>query len=92
MADLVRAVELICQHLAQISRKQDLALEKIRRLLGGQRDMESAVTRRPTTSAIEVARIPVNPVGPPLKNGVDFRVLNARLADSEARSQLEKAD
>ncbi|BHF72702.1 hypothetical protein SprV_0401577100 [Sparganum proliferum] len=62
MADLEQAVELMCQHLAQISRNQDLTLEGIRRLVGGQRDLESAATRRPTTSTTVATRLPVNPV------------------------------
>nr|VZI31380.1 unnamed protein product [Spirometra erinaceieuropaei] len=85
MADLEHTVEVMCQHLA---RNQDLILEGIRRLVGGQRDLESAVSRRPTTNTTVASRLPINPIGSPLRTVADFRALNARLADSEVRSQL----
>ncbi|KAL7053198.1 hypothetical protein AAHC03_019494 [Spirometra sp. Aus1] len=62
------------------------------RLVGGQRDLESAVTRRSAISATVATQLPVNPVGGPLKTAAGFHVLNARLADSEVRSQLVKTD
>nr|VZI22743.1 unnamed protein product [Spirometra erinaceieuropaei] len=44
LANLEKMVELMSKHVAQISKKQDLALQGIQRLLGGQWDLESAVT------------------------------------------------
>nr|VZI43613.1 unnamed protein product [Spirometra erinaceieuropaei] len=88
MADLEHTIEVMCQHLARMSRNQELILEGIRRLVGGQRDLESAVSRRPTTNTTVASRLPINPIGSPLRTVADFRALNAKLADSEVRSQL----
>nr|VZI31379.1 unnamed protein product [Spirometra erinaceieuropaei] len=89
MADLEHTVEVMCQHLARMSRNQDFNLGfNLRRLVGGQRDLESAVSRRPTTNTTVASRLPINPIGSPLRTMADFRALNARLADSEVRSQL----
>nr|VZI50616.1 unnamed protein product [Spirometra erinaceieuropaei] len=71
-----------------MSRKHDLILEGIRRLVSGQRDLESAVTRRPTTNTKVATRPPIYPVCRLLTTVADFRALNARLAGSEVRSQV----
>ncbi|BHF62660.1 hypothetical protein SprV_0200564500 [Sparganum proliferum] len=71
-----------------MSRKQDLMLEGIRRLVGGQWDLESAVSRRPTTNTTVATRLPINPISRPIRTVADFHAINARLADTEVRSQL----
>ncbi|KAL7059541.1 hypothetical protein AAHC03_013432 [Spirometra sp. Aus1] len=88
MADLEHTVQVMCQHLTWMSRKHDLILEGIWPLVSGQRDLESAVTRRPTTNTKVATWLPINPVGRLLITVADFRALNARLAKSEVRSQL----
>ncbi|KAL7061769.1 hypothetical protein AAHC03_01626 [Spirometra sp. Aus1] len=92
LTDLEQTAELDSQHLQQISWKQDHALQGTRRCLGGQRDLESAFIRRPTTSATEATWLPLNPVGRPLRVAAEFRELNARPADSHVRRQLVAAD
>ncbi|BHF69713.1 hypothetical protein SprV_0301275900 [Sparganum proliferum] len=86
LANLDRAVALLIQHTARLSRKMDLILDSNRRLHGRLRELETKVSQR--TPAPEATPLPQNPIKRAMRTAADFKQLNNLLEDNEIRNQL----
>ncbi|BHF61657.1 hypothetical protein SprV_0100463200 [Sparganum proliferum] len=86
LANLDRAVALLIQHSARLSRKMDIILNSNRRLHGRLRELETKITHR--NPAPEATPLPQNSIKRAMKTAADFKQLNNLLEDNEVRNQL----
>ncbi|BHF83799.1 hypothetical protein SprV_0902694600 [Sparganum proliferum] len=86
LANLDRAVALLIQHNARLSKKMDLILDSNRRLHGRLRELEAKVTQRPPAPG--ATPLPQNPIKRVMRTAADFHQLNNLLEGNEVRNQL----
>nr|VZI26150.1 unnamed protein product [Spirometra erinaceieuropaei] len=86
MANLEKALVLLLQHSARLSKKMDVILDSNRRLHGRLRELEAKVLQRSPAPA--AAPLPQNPIKRPMRTAADFRNLNALMEDNAIRNEL----